>query len=65
MKTIFDLESELNVIRSFNPEAFGVFYQSESNPSNKHYVILRNRQELLNLKSFHKDFDFKFIELAI
>lgn len=65
MKTLFDLDRELTSIRSHNPDAFGVFYRSKSDPNNRHYVILRSPQELANLKEFHRDYDFVFNVLAI
>lgn len=65
MKTLFELEDELSFLRSINPDAFGVFYQSQSNPSNHHYVIVRSEQEFQNLKQSYKEWDFKFNRLSI
>lgn len=65
MKTIFDLEEELNLIRSINPNAFGVFYQSKSNPNNRHYVVMRSKEEFYNLQLQSKDWDFKYSVLGI
>jgi hypothetical protein len=65
MTTLSQLEQELNMVRATNPAAFGVFYQSQSNPQNRHYVILRSEQEFTNLKQFHREYDFKFNVLAI
>lgn len=65
MKTIFDLQSELELVRSSYPEAFGVFYQSQSNPSNHHYVVMRSPWEFQNFVEQSKDWDFKFNRLSI
>lgn len=60
MKTIFDLHEALYQARANNDKAFGVFYQSQSNLSNRHYVVLQSEQELDNLKALYKDWDYKF-----
>jgi hypothetical protein len=65
MKTLSDLAQELDVVRSFNSDAFGVEYFSKSNPQNHHFVIVRSQQELTNLKQFHRDYDFQFNVLAV
>ena len=60
MQTITQLINEVNVTRNHYPDAFGVAYFSESNPSNHHYVIMRSEAEFLSFKAFYKDYDFKF-----
>jgi hypothetical protein len=65
MTTLFDLAQELDVVRSFNSDAFGVEYFSKSDPKSRHYVIVRSQQELTNLKQFHREYDFQFNVLAI
>jgi hypothetical protein len=60
MQTIFDLIEAVKQARNVNSDAFGVHYFSASNPANRHYVVLRNEAELENLKSFHREYDFKF-----
>jgi hypothetical protein len=65
MKTIFDLQKELNLVREINPEAFAIEYFSKSNPFPRHSVVMRNDQEFSNLKAQSKDWDFVFNVLAI
>ena len=65
MKTVNKLNDELSLVRQNNADAFGVFYQSASNPSNYHYVIVRSEQEFQNLKQSYREWDFKFTKLAI
>lgn len=65
MRTLSDLEQELNVVRNFTADAFGVEYFSKSNPQNRHLVIVRSEQELTNLKQFHREYDFVFNVLSI
>lgn len=65
MKSIFDLQEELNLIREHNSDAFGVEYYSKSNPRNRHCVVMRSNQEFDNLKDQSKDWDFVFNVLAI
>lgn len=60
MKTIFDLINEVSEIRRSNADIRGVEYYCRSNPSVRHYVIVRNDQELTNLKELYKDWDFAF-----
>ena len=65
MKSIFDLQRELELVRSHYPEAFGVFYQSKSNPSNHHYAVMRSPWEFANFVEQSRDWDFKFNCLSI
>jgi hypothetical protein len=65
MKTIFDLQKELNLVREINPEAFAIEYFSKSNPFPRHSVVMRNDQEFHNLKEQSKEWDFVFNVLAI
>jgi len=65
MQTIFDLQTELELVRSSYPEAFGVFYQSQSNPANRHYVVMRSPWEFQNFVEQSSDWDFKFNRLSI
>lgn len=65
MKTFFQFVEELNESRKLNSDIFGVEYFSKSNPSTRHYVVMRNQQELVNLKQFHNDYDFQFNVLAV
>jgi hypothetical protein len=60
MQTVFDLVEEVQRLRSDMPDVLGVEYFSKSNPSNRHYVVLRNQKELQNLKDSYKDWDFTF-----
>ncbi len=64
MKTLFDLVEEVQAVRSSNADAFGVEYFSKSNPSNRHYVVLRNEQEFKQLKDSYKEWDFIFNRIA-
>lgn len=63
--TIFDLKDLLDTLRQNDNDVFGVEFYSISNPSNRHYVVMRNEQELKGLTDFYKDYDFKFNKLAI
>jgi hypothetical protein len=66
MNTIFDIQQELAVLKANGDyDSFGVFYQSKSNLSNNHYVIVKSEKELQNLKAFHQDYDFVFNVLAV
>lgn len=65
MKTIFDVQEELELVRSSIPEAFAIFYQSQSNPSNHHYAVMRSALEFQNFVDQSSDWDFKFNRLAI
>lgn len=60
MKTVFDLVAEVQALRSEMPDALGVEYFSRSNPSNRHYVVLRSEAEFQALKQSYKDWDFTF-----
>lgn len=64
MRTIFDLVDAVKHARNLNDNAFGVHYFSESNPANRHYVVLCSDVELNNLKAFYRDYDFKFYVVA-
>ena len=66
-RTIFDVSRELDLTRSINGtnDYFAVCYQSKSNRSNCHYVILRSDRELQSLKAFHSEYDYQFTKLAI
>jgi hypothetical protein len=64
MKTLFDLVAEVQTARANNSDALGVEYFSESNPSNRHYVVLRNEQEFKELKDSYKQWDFIFNRIA-
>ena len=64
MKTVFDLVAEVQALRSEMPDALGVEYFSRSNPSNRHYVVLRNEQEFKELKDSYKEWDFIFNRIA-
>jgi len=67
MKTINQFSEELELARRINGDRdyFGVCYYSKSNPSNRHYVIMRNDNELTNLQAQTKDWDFIYNKLAI
>ena len=65
MKSIFDLQEELNLVRQNGSDVFGIEYYSKSNPTNRHYVVMRSNQEFDNLKDQSKDWDFVFNVLAI
>jgi hypothetical protein len=65
MTTFFKFVDELNEQRKVGADVFGVEYFSKSNPSVRHYVSLRNEQELTNLKEFHREYDFQFNVLAV
>ena len=64
MNTLFDLVREVQTARANNSDALGVEYFSESNPSNRHYVVLRNEQEFKELKDSYKEWDFIFNRIA-
>jgi hypothetical protein len=65
MKCIFDAQRELELVRSHYPEAFAVFYQSQSNPANHHYAVMRSPWEFQNFVEQSSDWDFKFNRLSI
>lgn len=65
MTTFFQFVDELTAIRASDSDAFGVEYFSKSNPKSRHYVVLRNEQELTNLKQFHREYDFQFNVLSV
>lgn len=65
MRSIFDAQRELELVRSHYPEAFAVFYQSQSNRSNYHYAVMRSPWEFQNFVEQSSDWDFKFNRLAI
>ena len=66
MNTIFDVSKSLGILRANNDyESFGVFYQSKSDNNNKHYVIVKNETDFINLKAFHSNYDFKFNKLGV
>jgi hypothetical protein len=66
MKTVFDVQDQLRALKAGGDnDSFGVFYQSQSNRSNCHYVILRSEQELDNLKAFHREYDYVFNKLGV
>jgi len=65
MTTFFKFVDELTEQRKHNNDVFGVEYFSKSNPSVRHYVALRNEQELTNLKEFHREYDLQFNVLAV
>jgi len=60
MQTITQLINEVTITRDHYPDAFGVAYFSESNPSSRHYVVMRSDAEFDKFKEFYKDYDFKF-----
>lgn len=60
MRTIFDLEQDVESARKLNPQAFGVQYASASNPSNRHYVVLCSTAEFDRLREFHREYDYIF-----
>ncbi len=60
MRTIFDLVDAVKQARNLGADAFGVHYFSESNPANRHYVVLCSEAELKGFKEFHREYDFKF-----
>ena len=64
--TIFEIQVELNLLKqSGDYDSFAVFYQSQSNFQNKHYVIVKSETEFSNLKSFYREWDYKFTKLAV
>ena len=65
MKSIFDLQKELNLVREDNSDAFGVEYYSKSNPRNRHCVVMRSKEEFFNFQDQSRDWDFVFNVLAI
>lgn len=65
MTTFFKFVDELTEQRKQNSDVFGVEYFSKSNPTVRHYVALRNEQELTNLKQFHREYDLQFNVLAV
>jgi hypothetical protein len=65
MKCIFDAQRELELVRSQYPEAFAVFYQSQSNRFNYHYAVMRSPWEFQNFVEQSRDWDFKFNRLSI
>lgn len=66
MNTVFQVKEQLDLLKANGDnDSFGVFYQSASNPSNSYYVIVKSETEFNNLKSFHREYDFKFTKLAV
>ena len=66
MNSVFEVHEVLNTLKANGDnDCFGVFYQSKSNPSNNHYVIVRSDKELDNLKAFHREYDFVFNKLGV
>ena len=65
MTTFFTFIEQINEQRKHDADLFGVEYFSKSNPSVRYYVVLRNEQELTNLKEFHREYDFQFNVLAV
>ena len=66
MQTLIDCLEEVRLANRINntKNFFGVFYYSKSNPSNHHYVVLASKEALQNLKAFHSEYDYIFIELT-
>ena len=66
MNSVFEVHEVLNALRANgDSDSFGVFYKSQSNKFNYHYVILRSEEELTNLKAFHREYDFVFNKLGV
>jgi hypothetical protein len=66
MKTVFDVQDAIRALKANGDnDSFGVFYQSQSNRSNGHYVIVKSEEELASLKAFHREYDFVFNKLAV
>jgi hypothetical protein len=64
MKTIFDLVTEVQRLRPSMPDAVGLEYYSRSNPSVRHYVVLRDAVELDSFKAQYQSWDFTFNLIA-
>jgi len=67
MKTVFDVQDELNVLRSNGDyDSFGVAYKSTSSLNNRwHYVIMKNEEDFTNFKFSNREWDFKYNKLAV
>jgi hypothetical protein len=66
MNSVFDVQDAIRALKANGDnESFGVFYQSKSNRSNGHYVIVKSENELANLKAFYREYDFIFNTLAV
>jgi hypothetical protein len=63
MQSFNDLCDEVQRLRPELPSVLGVYYFSRSNPSSAHYVVCRSEQEFINLKLFHRAYDFTFTVL--
>jgi hypothetical protein len=63
MNTVFDLVEEVQALRASMPDAIGIEYYSKSNPSNRHYVVLRSEAEFQALKDSYKEWDFTFNQI--
>lgn len=66
MNTVNDVLKELELLRANGDyDSFGVFYQSQSNRSNRHYVILKSDEQFKAFKESYKEYDFKFNKLGV
>jgi hypothetical protein len=66
MNSIFEIQSQIRFLKATGDnDSFGVFYQSQSNPKNAYYLVVRNNAEFNNLKSFHREYDYIFNKLEV
>jgi hypothetical protein len=61
LNSIFELSEALASAKANGDhEAIAVCYHSASNPSNRHYAVVRDFNEYKSLKAFYADWDYIF-----